>query len=480
VTTMRRVTLVLPLGIVTAMGAVLMRPQTPVAGRPNVVLIMSDDMGYGDLSSYGAADIRTPNIDSLGRDGVRLTDFYANGVLCSPTRAALINGRYQQRYLIDNVIGGTTPPLKITGASLPQLLKNNGYATGLIGKWHLGNTVDVGPRAHGFEYFFGFMGSHIDFYHHNRGAAQPDLWENDASIYPQLDGEYMTDLITDRSIRFIERSAAERRPFFVDVAYNAPHWPYQPPGKPSPAPGTGAHQLPQQDNTATRADYAAMVEAVDQGVGKILLALERLGLTNNTIVIFTNDNGGEWLSNGGPLFNRKWTVWEGGIRVPTLIKWPGHIPPGRVSDQVGITMDLSAFILAAAGATVPSNFDGINLLPMLEGRAPAVERTLYWRTDVGNRSMRAIRSGDWKLVVDGNHLFVFNLRQDVGERKDLTSQRADVANRLRPMIAQWEEEMNTEARVHYPEAATGGRGPARGGRGTPPTRGGTLRGTTNP
>jgi len=470
---MRRVFLALTVGVVAVMGAVSMRPQTSVSNRPNVVLIMSDDMGYGDLSSFGATDIDTPNIDSLGRDGAKLTDFYANGVLCSPTRAALINGRYQQRYLIDNVIGGATPPLKITGASLPHLLKNNGYATGLIGKWHLGNTVDVGPRAHGFEYFFGFMGSHIDFYHHNRGAAQPDLWENDASIYPQLDGEYMTDLITDRSIRFMERSAAARRPFFLDVAYNAPHWPYQPPGKPSPAPGTGAHQLPQQDNTATRADYAAMVEAVDQGVGKILQALERLGLTNNTIVIFTNDNGGEWLSNGGPLFNRKWTVWEGGIRVPTLIKWPGHIPPGRVSDQVGITMDLSASILAATGVAVPANYDGINLFPILESRTPAMERTLYWRTDVGNRSMRAIRSGDWKLVVDGNHLFVFNLRQDVGERKDLTSQRADIASRLRPMIAQWEQEMNAEARVHYPDAAGAAGGAARGGRGPAPARGAT-------
>jgi arylsulfatase A-like enzyme len=479
---MRRLIPALTLGIVAAIAAVAMRPpQTPVAGRPNVVLIMSDDMGYGDLSSYGASDIKTPNIDSLGRDGVRLTDFYANGVLCSPTRAALINGRYQQRYLIDNVIGGTTPPLKITGSSLPQLLKNNGYATGLVGKWHLGNTVDVGPRAHGFEYFFGFMGSHIDFYHHNRGPAQPDLWENDASIHPQFNGEYITDLITDRSIRFIERSAAASRPFFVDVAYNAPHWPYQPPGKPSPAPGTGAHQLPQQDNTATRADYAAMVEAVDQGVGKILQALDRLGLTNNTIVIFTNDNGGEWLSNGGPLFNRKWTVWEGGIRVPTLMKWPGRIPPGRVSGQVGITMDLGASILAATGAAVPPNYDGMNLFPILEGRTPEVERTLYWRTDVGNRSMRAARSGDWKLVVDGNHLFVFNLRQDVGERKDLTSQRPDVANRLRPMIAQWEQEMNTEARVHYPDAAPAG-GAARGARGAAPAagRGTPQRGATNP
>jgi arylsulfatase A-like enzyme len=477
---MRRGLSILTIGVMAAIAAASVRPQAPPANRPNIVLIMSDDMGYGDLSSYGATDTRTPNIDSLGRDGVRMTDFYANGVLCSPTRAALINGRYQQRYLIDNVVGGTTPPLKITGASLPQLLKNSGYATGLIGKWHLGGTVDVGPRANGFEYFFGFMGSHVDFYHHNRGPMQPDLWENDTSIYPQFDGEYMTDLITDRSIRFIEQSAAARRPFFVDVAYNAPHWPYQPPGKPSPAPGTGAHQLPQQENTATRADYAAMVEGVDQGVGKILATLERLGLTGNTIVIFTNDNGGEWLSNGGPLFNRKWTVWEGGIRVPALIRWPGHIRPGSVSDQVGITMDLSASIVAAAGASVPSDYDGINLFPILEGRTPTVERTLYWRTDVGNRSMRAVRSGDWKLVVDGNHLFVFNLRQDIGERNDLTSRQTDTANRLRPMLARWEQEVNAEARVHYPDAAATGRGAARGGRGPAPGRGATQRGATNP
>jgi arylsulfatase A len=464
----RKVIFILTLSAIGATAFAWAQPQTPAAARPNIVLIMSDDMGYADLGSYGASDVKTPNIDSLGRDGVRLTDFYANGVLCSPTRAGLINGRYQQRYLIDNVVGGATPPLKITGESLPQLLKNAGYATGLVGKWHLGATVQTGPRAHGFEYFFGFLGSHIDFYHHNRGAMAGDLWENDGSIYPQLDGEYMTDLITDRSIRFIEQSAAANKPFFVDVAYNAPHWPYQPPGKPSPAPGTGAQQLPQQDNTATRADYVAMVEAVDQGVGKILQAIERLRLMNNTIVIFTNDNGGEWLSNGGPLFNRKWTTWEGGIRVPALIKWPGHIQPGRVSDQVGITMDLSASIVAVSGGKVPANYDGINLFPILEGRALEVERTLFWRTDVGNRSMRAVRSGDWKLVVDGNHIFVFNLRQDVSERNDLTSHRTDIANRLRPMITRWEQEMDAEARVHYPDAAPAGgargaRGAARGG-----------------
>ena len=448
----------------------LQTPQAPAATRPNVILIMSDDMGYGDLSSYGARDIKTPNIDSISRDGIRLTDVYANGVLCSPTRAALISGRYPHRYAIESALGDEgTFGLKVTGNSLPQILKTNGYATGLIGKWHLGGTVTGdarvgGPRAHGFEYFFGFMGSHIDYYHHNRGPKTPDLWENETRI--TLDGQYMTDLITDRSVRFIEQSAAARRPFFVDVAYNAPHWPYQPPGKPSPAPGTGAHQLPQQEDTATRADYVAMVEAVDNGVGQILRTLDRLGLANNTIVIFTNDNGGEWLADGGPLFNRKWTVWEGGIRVPALVKWPARIPAGRVSDQVAVTMDWAASIVAATGGTVPASYEGINLFPILEGRQPEVERTLYWRTVPNtSRSQRAVRSGDWKLVVDANHVMVFNLRQDVGERNDLTNQRQDIARRLRPLLMQWEQNVDAEALVNEPERAKLQQSGGRAGRG---------------
>src|SRR4030095_13510459 len=219
----RKAIFILTLSAIGATAFAWVQPQTPAAARPNIVLIMSDDMGYADLSSYGASDVKTPNIDSLGRDGVRLTDFYANGVLCSPTRAGLINGRYQQRYLIDNVVGGATPPLKITGESLPQLLKNGGYATGLVGKWHLGTTVQTGPRAHGFEYFFGFLGRPIDFYEHNRGAMGGGRGENDATIYRQPDVGYMPDHITDGSIRFTEQSADANKPFFVDVAYNAPH-----------------------------------------------------------------------------------------------------------------------------------------------------------------------------------------------------------------------------------------------------------------
>jgi arylsulfatase A len=466
---------VLMLSMLTAMPLSTMavarsQIQPATARPPNVVLIMTDDMGYGDLGSYGATDIRTPNIDSLARDGVMLTDFYANGVLCSPTRAGLISGRYQQRYVIETALGGEgTRGLRVTGRSLPQLLKNNGYATGLIGKWHLGGTPEVSANAHGFDYFFGFLAGYIDFYTHGRGG-QHDLWVNDTKV--TRDG-YMTDLITAESIQFIERNA--NRPFFVDVAYNAPHWPYQVPDRPSVAVDNARHLMPHDPDTSTRADYVAMVERVDQGVGEILQTLDRLGLANDTIVIFTNDNGGEWLANNRPLFHRKWTVWEGGIRVPTLIRWPGRIPAGQVSDQVGITMDITASILAATRTPVPADarFEGIDLFPILEGRAPEMERTLFWRTTQGgNLNQRAVRSGDWKLIVDGGHVMLFNLRHDVGERNDLANRRQDIAQRLRPLITAWERDVDAEAAVNDPEAAAAfagrGRGAGPAGRGGAP------------
>jgi len=324
------------------------------------------------------------------------------------------------------------------------------------------------------------MGSHVDYWHHNRGPKSEDLWEDETMI--SMDGQYLTTLITDRSVRFIEQSAAAGQPFFVDVAYNAPHWPYNRPDRPSPAPGSGAHVLANAENPPTRADYATMVEAADSGVGRILQTVERLGLTSNTIVIFTNDNGGEWLSSNKPLWSRKWTVWEGGIRVPALIKWPGRIPAGQVSRQVGITMDLSTSIVAATGAPLPADarYEGVNLFSILERRTPEVERTLYWRV-TQNRTQRAIRSGDWKLVVDGSHVMVFNLAKDIGERDDLTYSRSDIARKLRPMLTKWEAEVDAEALVHEPELAaaaqqTGARagGAAGAGRGAaaPAGRGG--------
>jgi arylsulfatase A-like enzyme len=421
-----------------------------VSVRPNVVLIITDDMGYGDLSSYGSTDIRTPNIDRLARAGVRMTQFYANAMMCTPTRAGLITGRYQQRVApaLEQALGGVTSAsaeagLPVTGRSLPQLLKNAGYATALVGKWHLGYKAEFSPNAHGFDYFWGIKSGYVDFYHHTDGAGRPDLFENDA---PVTATGYMTDLITEKSVGFIERNAS--RPFFLEVAYNAPHWPYQVPGAPTRARDNARHLMPHDSATSTRADYIAMVEHMDRGVGRLMETLAARGLAENTIVIFTNDNGGEWLSDNGPLFHRKWTLWEGGIRVPTIVRWPGRIPAGRTSAQVGITMDLSATIVAAANVAVPASADleGIDLMPILSGRSPEVERTLFWRALAGNRVQRAVRSGDWKLLVDANHVMLFDLKNDIGERNDLANRRQDVARRLRPLIAAWEAEVDAEAK----------------------------------
>jgi arylsulfatase A-like enzyme len=426
------------------------------AARPNVVLIITDDMGWADLSSYGATDVRTPNIDSLARDGIRLTDFYANGTTCTPTRAALVTGRYQQRYGLETPLGSATSPagergLPATGHSLPQLLKNNGYATALVGKWHLGYRPEFSPNAHGFDYFFGLKSGYHDYYTHLGGDGGPDLWENDRPI--EREG-YTTDLVTERAIRFIEEHA--RQPFFIDIAYNAPHWPYQVPDSPSVAPGNARHVLAHEPGAASRAEYVAMVEHVDRRVGDVLAALERLQIADETIVIFTNDNGGEWLSSNEPLTGRKWLVWEGGIRVPALVRWPGRIPAGTVSDQVGITMDLTASILAATGTPVPAeaSLDGMNLFPIWEAKAPEVERTLFWRSGAPTRPQTAVRRGDWKLLVDGGHTFVFNLRADASERRDLAKQRQDVAQALWPLLKAWEQDVGAGAARPSPASSS--------------------------
>ena len=418
------------------------------ADRPNVVLIMTDDVGYGDIGSYGAPDVNTPNLDRMADDGVMFTDFYANGPLCTPTRVGLVTGRYQGRVAIERALGhessGDTGGLPATGRSLPQLLKTNGYATGLVGKWHLGHKDAFSPSAHGFAYFFGFKAGYIDYYTHTDGGGQPDLFENDTRV--DVPG-YMTDLITERSVEFIEQNA--QRPFFLSVQYNAGHWPYQPPDMPSVARDNARHLQPYDPATGTREDYVAMLERADDGIGEILAALADQGLAENTMVIFTNDNGGEWLSRNAPLFHRKWTLWEGGIRVPTIFRWPGRIPPGRVTHQVGITMDLTATILAGTHTTVPAEarLEGINLLPILEGQTPEVERNLFWRTRVGNQFQRAVRSGDWKLLVDGRATLLFNLDSDIGERFDMANQRQDIARRLRQLLTEWEADVDAEARA---------------------------------
>jgi arylsulfatase A-like enzyme len=305
------------------------------------------------------------------------------------------------------------------------------------------------PNAHGFDYFFGLKSGYHDYYTHHGGDGESDLWENDRPI--EKDG-YTTDLVTERAARFIEEHKNE--PFFVDVAYTAPHWPYQVPGNPSVAPNNARHVMPHDPTTSKRSDYVAMVEHLDREIGEVLGAIERAGVAGDTIVIFTNDNGGEWLSSSAPLFGRKWTVFEGGIRVPAIVRWPNRIPAGSVSDQVGITMDLTASILAVTGAPVPdeAKLEGMNLFPVWEGREPELERTLFWRAGTGAAKQTAVRRGDWKVLIDGAHTYVFNVRTDLSERNDVARWRQDIAQELRPLIGAWEASVDADAAALAPSS----------------------------
>ena len=419
----------------------------PPRAKPNVVLIVTDDMGYGDIGSYGARDIRTPNLDRLAREGVRLTDAYANGSVCTPTRAALMTGRYQQRVGLEEVLTTATANrdrgLPATGSTLPALLKRGGYATALYGKWHLGYKPEFGPNAHGFDEFFGFLSGAVDYYTHQRLDGEHDLFENTT---PAQTPDYLTDAITRRGVHFIERNAG--RPFFLELSYNAPHWPFQAPDRPParrPGEPPKLRQFADDDAPPTREDYALMLERVDAGVGDVLQALERHGLRQDTFVVFTNDNGGEWLSNNAPFFHRKGTLWEGGIRVPLIFRWPGRLPAGRVSPQVAMSMDLMPTILSAAGIDMPSSgLDGIDLLPYLRDGQSTQERRVFWRRP--SPSLQgAVREGVWKLLADGGNVFLFDLQADPGERNDLSRQYPEVVRRLSRGLQQWFEEMNVTA-----------------------------------
>lgn len=411
--------------------------------KPNVVLILMDDLGYGDLGSYGASDARTPNLDRLAREGVRLTNAYANGAVCTPTRAAFITGRYQQRVGLEWVLqagADSARGLRVTGTSLPALLKGNGYATGLVGKWHLGFKSAFGPNAHGFDEFYGFLGGAHDYYTSGPGPDQA-LYENLTPVQPT---RYLTDEITGRASDFITRHAAG--PFFLEVAYNAVHWPFEPPDRPETARhGTDLELRQMSDDSApaTRGDYVRMLERADQGVGVILAALERQRLTRNTLVVFTNDNGGEWLSRNAPFFHRKGTLWEGGIRVPLILRWSGVLPAGATSSQVAITMDLTASILAATATPLPAGYapDGIDLLPILRGDAPLRDRTLFWRISRPARQQAAVRSGGWKLLVDGGQYLLFDLPRDPGEHADLAAGHPDIVRKLKSQLAAWQQDV---------------------------------------
>jgi arylsulfatase A-like enzyme len=408
--------------------------------RPNVVLILSDDLGWADLGCYGCKDIRTPHLDRLAKQGTRLTDFYSNGPVCTPTRAALMTGRWQQRVGLEWAIypGQKEPGLPASETSLARVLKDAGYRTGMFGKWHLGYRKEYGPNAHGFDVFAGLLSGNIDYYSKKENNGERDWYEN---MTPKAEKRYSTDVITDRAVEFIDRH--HKAPFFLYVPYNAVHFPFQPPGKPADV---------REAKTwldGNRKDYALMVERLDEGVGKILAALARHKIADNTLVIFTNDNGGERYSDNGRFFHHKATVWEGGIRVPCILRWPGHVRAGKVSAQPAISMDLTATVLAACKVRPPRGrtLDGIDLLPLLGGDK-VVERTFCWRIDRADRKQRAVRHGSWKYVRDGGIEMLFHLSIDPGERKDLSYRHPDRLKLLHGKLAEWEKEMAKARPAH--------------------------------
>ncbi|ADV64235.1 sulfatase [Isosphaera pallida ATCC 43644] len=440
-------------GIVTFVAAAFpcpaagSNPPPPALGSgtndalPHIVLIMTDDLGYADLGCYGAPDIATPRIDSLARDGARLSHFHSPGPVCTPTRAALLTGRWPQRVGLEWALSAsdTEPGLPVEEPILSRPLKEVGYRTVMVGKWHLGYRPEFGPNAHGFDEFFGLLSGNVDHYSHREINGKEDWYENTKPV--RVEG-YSTDLLSDRAVAAIQKTAAQppdqRQPLWLYVAYNAVHWPFQPPGRPQDI----------RDRSTwfngTRADYVKMVESIDAGVGRILDALEAGGMADHTLVIFTNDNGGERLSDNGPFFHHKGTVWEGGHRVPCLIRWPGRIAAGTEFGQPTIGMDLTATILAAA--KIPPNperpLDGVNLVPILRGEVPCPDRALFWRIDRPNRKQKAALRGRWKYVVDGSITQLFDLEADPGERRDLAYRFPEVARDLQNRLARWEAEMN--------------------------------------
>lgn len=434
----------LTLVLIVPLFALIFSGDVMAQASPNIVLILSDDLGYHDLSCYGSKEVRTPYIDSLARDGIRLTQAYANASVCTPTRVALMTGRYQQRSGFEWVIDYSERDrgLRADSQGLVRLLKQQGYATGAFGKWHLGYKPEYGPNSHGFDEFFGFLAPDLDYYAHTEAEGGPGLYENTQLV--ERSG-YLTDLITERALAFIEKHAfgPKAAPFFLYVPYNAPHWPFQAPNRPDDVRNSETYG-PRNGN---RADYVRMVERMDLGVGKILKTLARAGVARNTLVIFTNDNGGERFSDNRPLFNGKYTLWEGGIRVPCVMRWPGNIPKGTVSNQQLITFDITATILAVAGVS-PSAYpklDGRNLMPVLTGKQRQQERIFFWRMAPDQGGQKAARKGKWKYVREVRLELLYDLATDPSERVNLSYRYPKILSELRKAVDDWETEIKASS-----------------------------------
>ncbi len=416
--------LLLPTLLLLATGVVGNAQTTDV--RPNIIVIVADDLGYADLGCQGRSkDVRTPNIDTLASNGVRFTNGYVSCPVCSPTRAGLITGRYQQRFGHEFNPRAASPGqefgLPLTEVTLADRLKKAGYATGMVGKWHLGGDEKRLPLSRGFDSFFGFPAgahSYIDA-----------MADSNNPIYRGRERynekEYLTDAFSREACAFVEQHAGKTQPFFLYLTYNAIHTPQQAPEK------YLARFADVRD--VKRRTMLAMLSAMDDGVGAVLEHVRKAGAMDNTLVFFISDNGGPTAGNGSrndPLRGFKGEVLEGGIRVPFLVQWPRVLPKGRVYDAPVISLDIHATAVAAARASVSAEkpLDGVNLLPFLTGdkKTPPHE-ALYWRFG----QQWAIRKGDWKAAVARDEtLQLFDLRNDPGESRNLAGEKAEVLAEL--------------------------------------------------
>jgi len=436
--------------LLTILFSVALLSSLPAA-QPNIVFILADDMGYGDLGCYGHPTAKTPVIDRLAREGVRFTQHYANGPECSPTRTAFLTGRYQQRAgglecaIGTGNVGRYDDAIRLAKkrqlglpakqAVLPSALKKPGYSSGVFGKWHLGYEPQFNPLEHGWDDFFGYMGGNVHYFNHRELSDLHVLYRGRLPVYEE---GYMTHLITDSSLDFIERN--KDRPFFLFVSHETPHFPFQ-------GPDDGEKTVDKTNWTEPDAKtYVAMLEDLDREVGRVLAALKKHQLEKNTLVVFVSDNGGfARTANMGPLSGAKSTTLEGGIRVPLIMRWPGRIRPGTTSTQVCATFDLTRSILNLAGAEVPAEqLDGFDLVKHITDGRKDFSRTLFWRGKRGERTWSAVRSGDLKYVrkVEGETSeWLFDLASDIAEKNDLSGSRPTEAKRLKRLLADWEKDV---------------------------------------
>jgi arylsulfatase A-like enzyme len=398
--------------------------------RPNFLFILADDMGWADLSCYGREDYRTPALDRLASQGLRFTHAYANSAVCTASRVALITGRYQYRLPIglEEPLAGRAVGLPPGEPTLPSLLRRAGYATSLVGKWHLGELPNYGPLQSGYERFWGFRGGAVDYFGHDFG--DPDLWDGDAPIER---AGYLTDLLGQRAVSELEGFARGKRPFLLSLHFNAPHWPWEGPGNEAETRRLRAAKLPLAAfDAGDMATYAKMVVAMDEQIGRVLAALDRFGLACDTVVVFTSDNGGERFAKTWPFTGRKTELLEGGIRVPAILRWPGRTRAGGTSAATTIHMDWVATFAAAADIAPARPFDGIDLGPALAGAA-LPDRPLFWRYKL--RAQRAARRGRWKYLKIADNEFLFDVVADPLERANHMRREPD---RFAALKAEWE------------------------------------------